>query len=134
MIKILRRVSEYTLDEFKQYCSRNGLDIDSYMSLARPWAIETHELELRQFIQLAGPNTVITVSGTINIDNKAHKVKDKTLTLNAAFESMITPDAQDYCVVLSPQGKYYVIVLHAGGHNVFKFSLNDKNGTSTISN
>lgn len=127
MIKILRRISEYTLDEFKQYCDRNGLDIDSYMPLARHWAIEVHELELQRFIRLAGPNTVITVSGAVCLDQKSYKVKDRTFTLSEAFDAMVTPDAQDYCVVLSPQGKYYVIVLHGRGHNMFKFSLkNDK--------
>lgn len=123
MIKILRRVSEYTLDEFKQYCSNNALDPESFSF--NVWAITTHEIDLQRFIRLSGPNTVITVSGAVNLDNKAHKVKDKTLTLKEAFNAMITPDAQDFCVILNPQGKYYVIVLHARGHNMFKFSLNN---------
>jgi hypothetical protein len=123
MIKILRRISEYTLDEFKQYCENNGIDHTQYSF--NVWAIAKHDIDLNRFIQLAGPNTIITVSGVVCLDKKSHKVKDRTLTLSEAFDAMVTPDAQDYCVVLSPQGKYYVIVLHARGHNMFKFSLNN---------
>lgn len=127
MIKILKRVSEYTSDEFKQYCENNGLDSDLYKYFEREWAIQTHEVDLDRFIRLAGPNTIITVSGVICLDQMHYKVKDKTLPLFKAFNEMVTPDAQDFCIVLSPQGKYYVIVLHGRGHNMFKFSLkNDK--------
>lgn len=128
MIKILKRLSEYTLDEFKQFCYQNDLDPQLFMPYIRKWAIEEHELELKRFIRFAGPNTIVKVSGTVCLDHKHYKVKERILTLEEAFDAMITPDAQDYCITLSLQNKYYVLIHHSRGHNMFKFSLkNDKN-------
>lgn len=128
MIKILKRVSEYTLDDFKKYCEQNGVDFEYFKYYLRLWAIEQHEIDLQRFIRLVGPQTIITVSGVIYLDQVHYKLKDKTLSLAEAFEKMLTPDLQDFCVVLSPTSKYYVVyITHERGHNIFKFSLNDKN-------
>lgn len=127
MIKVLRRVSEYTKEEFIKYCNENGLDVDLYIHFYRHWAIAAHEEELNRFIRLSGENQIVTVSGILCLDNTHYRVKPKTLTLKKAFEEMLTPDAQDFGITFSLKGMYYVYILHSRGHNVFKFSLDDKN-------
>lgn len=126
MIKILRRLADYSIDEFKQYCQNNGLIYELYKTFMYQWAIAAHEADLDKFIDRIGPETVVTVDGAIVLDNTHYKVKPKTLTLKNAFKEMITPDAQDYSIILSIRGTYYVIVQHIRGHNTFKFRLNDK--------
>ena len=126
MIKVLRKASEYSLDEFKKYCEINGVDFRYYIQYARQWAIQTHEIDLKRFIRLAGSETPITVSGVLYLDNKSYKVLDRKLTLSKAFEEMLTPDTQDFCVSLNDKGTYYVITIHNRGRNMFKFRLNDK--------
>lgn len=125
MTKILKRISEYTLDEFKQYCYRNSIDFDLYRPYYWNWAIYEHEDDLMRFIGLAGENKIITVTGTVCFGAEHHRVKPKTLSLLNAFDAMITKDVQDYGVVLSPGGAYYVMTQHSKGHNVFKFRLDD---------
>ena len=133
MVKVLKRISEYTFDDLRQYCELNGLDFEAYKYMFHYWAIFQHDDDLFEFIK-QHKNSVVTVTGCICLDKQHHKVKPKTLSLFDAFDKMITTDIQDYCVVLSPGGTYYVMALHARGHNVFKFRLDDdKNRTTTAS-
>ena len=133
MIKILRRINEYTLDEFKQYCYNNGVDVNYYLPYVREWAIRQHEVELEKFISMLGCNLVIVVSGKLTIDNFTYKVRDKILTLSRAFEEMVTPDAQDFYITLTNDNVYNVTVIHGKGYNVFKFIINDKNRETAVS-
>lgn len=135
MIKVLKRISDYTLDELKQYCHKHDINFNSYRPYFFNWAISKHEDDLIQFIISIGKNKIVTVNGTVCFGNEHHRVKPKTLSLLNAFDAMITKDVQDYSIVLSPGGTYYVMTLHSKGHNIFKFKLdNDTNRETAISN
>ena len=126
MIKILKQVKEYTFLDFADYCKNNGLSFAEYRSQFYNWAINQHETDLLYFIERVGEDTVVTVNGTVYLDSVGHRVKPKTLPFLTAMDAMLTSDIQDYSILLSPCGTYYVITTHARGRNVFKFRLDDK--------
>ena len=125
MIKVIKKIEDYTFSEFSDYCKNNDLSPDEYKLFFREWAISSQEYELVQFVNTVGKHKQVTVNGYVNINGVSHKVKAKTLSLEQAMNAILTTDTQDYCVLLSSDNTYHVITVHAQGRNVFKFKLND---------
>ena len=126
--KIVRRVVDYTQEEYNAQLVKEGKCPGVYASFFHYWALKRHEEEYKQFLtelitQFYGKP--ITVSGFVWIGETRHKLKPRTLSIGTAFDEMLPTDIQDFSIIKTASGTYYVMTVHPEGHNTFRFRLDD---------
>jgi len=125
MEKILKRVQDYTYQEFEAYCIKNGLDLNMYKCAFREWAIECHECDLMKVVNDYGYMKPVLISGVVGIARENHQIKPKQMHLGEGINAVLTPDTQDYSILKGSQSSIYVSTVHALGHNLFRIKFLD---------
>lgn len=120
---LVKRVDDYTLQDYKDYCSRNNIEYN-YNNF-RVWTINTQEEEIAYFIKEHSPNQVIKVKGLVCVNGNYYSIIPKFLTLQTAIKFMLTPDLCDVEITYNNKyKKYYVNGYHGkDAINLFEFAL-----------